>query len=126
MNNENQNELTPLTNIQPVPEVNELPDWVKGLEQELEVNALDILNKQHTSTTLVPEELKKDSVEGIRKLAEVSKEYFTENELIFMYVVGVRNMMSLTEELQRTKQMLQFFAGMATPMGDATSETTEE
>lgn len=126
MNNENQNELTPLTNIQPVPEVNELPDWIKGLEQELGINALDILNKQYTSTTLVSEESKKDSTEGIRKLAEVSKGYFTENELIFMYVVGVRNMMSLTEELQRTKQMLQFFAGMATPMGDANGETTEE
>lgn len=126
MNNENQNELTPLTNIQPVPEINKFPDWVKGLEEELEVNAIDILHKQALSTELVPEESKKDLVNSIRKLAEVSKGYFTENELIFMYVVGVRNMMSLTEELQRTKQMLQFFSGMATPMGDANGETTEE
>lgn len=113
MNNKNKNEETQLTNI---------PDWIKGIEAELGVSSTEILSKQAASTELIPEGIRSNSVASITKLAEVSKGYYTENELIFMYVVGVGNIISLTEELKQTKTMLRFFSGMSSGSQDATIE----
>lgn len=125
MNNNNENkegDLIPMNNE--VTQMNEstieesIPDWVIALADCLEINPLEVLKKQAESTDLVSDEEKADAITGLVKIAEISKGYFTENELIFMYLISIKNLMNLSAELRQVKSMLAMFSNFTPPMSD--------
>jgi hypothetical protein len=89
-------------------ETSQLRPWIVELEKILGVNAEEILTKQAETAELIPEDDRGNSDTGLNVLAKITMGKFTENELIFMYVVTMHSSMQLSEQIAQAQMLLQF------------------
>jgi len=124
MNNENQNLVTSNNQVE---QTTTIPEWAQKLGDSLGVNAYDVLVKQANTANSVSQEDKQDIVAGLIRLGEVSQGVFSENEALFMYLVGIKNIMDASAELTQLKQMLSFFTSFGGDSGEIQdAEFTEQ